>query len=340
MTTNSLARDLDHVLAHTGSIWEQLEGARIFVTGGTGFFGCWLLESFCWACDRLNVNASMMVLTRSPAAFRAKAPHLASHPAIHLRLGDVRRFEFPEGRFSHVIHAATEANARLGTDAPDLMLDTIVEGTRRTLDFARAAGAKRFLLTSSGAVYTDWDSSDPRSVYAKGKRTAEELCTLYARQYGIACLIARCFAFVGPYLPLDSHYAIGNFISDCIGRRAIEIRGDGTSYRSYLYSADLAIWLWTILMNAEPGDPYNVGSERAISIADLAALVGRELQAVAPIRVRQRSRPGAVAERYVPDTCRTRIDFGLEEWTSLEEAIRRTAEWHAPATALAQGGRT
>ena len=74
---NPLAEDLDHVLAYTGDIWPELRGARLFLTGGTGFFGCWLLESFAWACDRLGLNATATVLTRSPQAFHRKSPHLA-----------------------------------------------------------------------------------------------------------------------------------------------------------------------------------------------------------------------------------------------------------------------
>ena len=79
---NPLAPDLDHVLAHTAGVWDELRGARIFVTGGTGFFGCWLLESLAWAWERLRPGrASLTVLTRSADAFRRKAPHLAAHPA-------------------------------------------------------------------------------------------------------------------------------------------------------------------------------------------------------------------------------------------------------------------
>jgi nucleoside-diphosphate-sugar epimerase len=344
--TNPLARDLKHVLEHTGDVWSHLQGARIFVTGGTGFFGCWLLESFAWACDRLPLDASLTVLTRSPEAFRRKAPHLAAHPAIHLIQGDIRSFPFPAGHFSHVIHGATAASATLNREQPLLMLDTIVNGTRRALDFAAAAQAQRFLMIGSGAVYGPQppetarvpetygggpDPTDPRSVYAEAKRLAELLCALYSRIHGLACPIARCFAFVGPYLPLDAHFAIGNFMGDCLNQRPIEISGDGTPYRSYLYAADLAIWLWTILTRGESCRPYNVGSERELSIARLAATVAAELEPSTAIRVMGLPRPGAPPERYVPDTGRARLELGLREWVPLEEAIRRTAEWHAPA---------
>lgn len=325
---NPLRRDLEQVQAHTPSVWPELQNARLFVTGGTGFMGCWMLESFAWACDRLNLNAAMTVLTRSPEAFRKKAPHLAAHPAIRLVEGDVRTFAFPEGRFTHVIHAATDASAQLSRERPVEMFDTIVRGTRRVLEFATTAGVRRFLLLSSGAVCGDWDPADPRAVYANGKREAERLCAEYARQHGIASPIARGFAFVGPYLPLDLHFAIGNFIRDCLEQRPIEIRGDGTPLRSYLYAADMAVWLWTILVRGQSSISYAVGSERAISIAELAATVAHALGASVPVRIATPARTGEPPERYVPETGQARAELGLRESISLEDGIRRTAAWH------------
>jgi len=344
--TNPLAPDLQHVLEHTHDVWNRLKGARIFVTGGTGFFGCWLLESFAWACDHLSLDASMTVLTRAPESFRRKAPHLASHRAIRLLPGDIRSFPFPAGHFSHVIHGATEASAALCREQPLLMLDTIVNGTRRALDFAVASEAARFLMISSGAVYGPQpstlprvpetyeggpDPTDPRAVYAESKRLAEHLAVLYAQANPLACPIARCFAFVGPHLPLDTHFAIGNFIHDCLNRRPIEIRGDGTPYRSYLYAADLAVWLWTILARGESCRPYNVGAERELTIAELAFTVAAELEPSTEIRVLGTPRPGAPAERYVPDTQRTREELNVQELISVEDGIRRTAKWHRAA---------
>jgi len=339
---NPLASDLDHILTHTAGVWDGLRGARLFLTGGTGFFGCWLLESFAWACDRHGLDASATVLTRSPESFSKKVPYLAAHPAIHLIRGDVRSFVFPEGRFSHIIHGATEANGALNPVNSQVMLDTILEGTRRTLDFATTAGAQRFLLLSSGAVYGAQprdcrrlpetyrggpDTTDPRSAYAEGKRLAELLCTLYSSNYQLDCLIARCFAFVGPYLPLDGHFAVGNFMHDCLNELPIKIRGDGTPYRSYLYAADLAIWLWTILLYGRPGRPYNVGSERDLTVAELAATVTSVLGSPHSVRILAESHSDALPERYVPETERARSELGLVERVPLEDGIRRTALW-------------
>jgi dTDP-glucose 4,6-dehydratase len=339
---NPLAADLDKVLDQTRELWEEARGQRLFITGGTGFFGCWLLESFAWACDRLDLKAEAVVLTRQREAFAHKAPHLAAHPSIRLHRGDVRSFAFPEGTFGHVIHAATESSTGLAAQNPLQMLDTIVEGTRRTLDFAVGCQAKKFLLTSSGAVYgrqppelthvpEDYsgapDPLDPASVYGEGKRLAELLCTLYSRQLGLETKIARCFAFVGPYLPIDSHFAIGNFIRDALSGGPIEVRGDGSPYRSYLYAADLAVWLWTILFRGQNCRPYNVGGETALTIAELARLVAGTLSSPDGVHIGSAPMPGHLPSRYVPATRAAWEELQLRPQTTLADAIQKTAQF-------------
>jgi dTDP-glucose 4,6-dehydratase len=165
-------------------------------------------------------------------------------------------------------------------------------------------------------------------VYGEGKRVSELLCTLFAEQTGIEFKIARCFAFAGPCLPLDANFAIGNFIRDCIAGQLIDIAGDGTPRRSYLYAADLAVWLWTILFKAQSLQAFNVGSEAAISIADLARLVADTLNPTVGIRVRKEALIGVAPLQYVPSTKKAQEMLGLAESTSLAESIRRTALWH------------
>jgi nucleoside-diphosphate-sugar epimerase len=342
---NPLANDLDHILAYTGTLWEELRGGRLFITGGTGFFGCWLLESLLWANAKYDLNAQATVLSRNPEAFARKAPHLAGNPAITLHQGDIQNFAFPAGHFTHVIHAATEASAKLNAEAPLVMLDTIVNGTRRALEFAVASGARKFLFTSSGAVYgtqppdilnifEDYpgapDPMDPRAAYGNGKRIAEHLCALFAKQHGLETKIARCYAFVGPYLPLDIHFAIGNFIRDALRGGPICVNGDGTPFRSYLYAADLAIWLWTILFKGETGRPYNVGTEEGLPIAQIARLVADSVTPVCRVEIAREPTPGTAAPRYVPATRRARCELGLECWVPLADAIRKTEMWYSP----------
>jgi nucleoside-diphosphate-sugar epimerase len=332
--------DLQHVLDNTRDLWEELRGNRVFLTGGTGFFGVWLLETFSYANDKLRLGARAVCLTRDQSAFRRKAPHLAASPAISFVRGDVRDFPFPSGEFSHLIHAATTSSApvtHLET------LDTIIIGTRRALDLAATCGAKKILLTSSGAVYGTQppdmthipetfagtlDVTNPASAYGEGKRIAELLCELYRIEHGIEPRIARCFAFVGPHLPLDAHFAIGNFIGDGLKGEPIRVKGDGTARRSYLYAADLAIWLWTILMRGRPCWPYNVGSETDLSIGQLAGLVAESFKPMQRVVIERSPTPGTPVERYVPATRRTQAELGLIQQVDLKAAIEKTIAWY------------
>jgi len=304
------ARDLDHIIEHTGGIWDALAGQRIFLTGGTGFVGTWLCESLLHA-DR---GISAVVLTRNPKQFPF------DHPALQPIEGDVRTFEFPDGEFPYVIHAATPAS----TD------DLDGAATHRVLEFARTHGTKRLLFTSSGAVYGRQPSEmthvpeeypgTPDTPYGQSKRAAESLFA------GADAVIARLFAFSGPCLPLDKNYAVGNFVRDVLTGGPIRIQGDGTPYRSYLYAADLAIWLWTLLVRGIPGRPYNVGSGHAVTIAELARVVAAIVPET-PVEIAQTAVPGGWALRYVPWVERAERELGLRPIVPLEEGVRRMYDW-------------
>jgi len=336
-----LTADLDHVLKHTSGMWDELRGQRLFLTGGTGFFGCWLLESFTWANEKLGLNSSVTVLSRDPVAFRRKAPHLARNPAVSFHAGDVRSFVFPEGRFTHVIHAAADPDPKANREDPLRSLDTIVLGARRTLDFAVECGAEKFLLISCGEVYGRQpadapdlaeeyagapDTMDPESAYGEGKRVAELLCTLWRQRHGLDTKIARCFGFVGPYLPLDRHFGVSSFLRDENAPPAPA--GERIPVRSYLYAADLTIWLWTILFRGEACRPYNVGSEAPLTVVETALEISTAASpSDAAVHVRHKPQDETSVGRYVPSTARARRELRLGQHISLERAIQRTAEW-------------
>lgn len=336
---NLIQQDLDAIFATLSPIWPQLAGANLYVTGGTGFIGRWLLESLVDANHRLNLGVTATVLTRDPARFAALAPSLASDPALRFVPGDVLRLASSGERYSHVIHAATDASADLNLNDPRKMFDTVLSGTRNALDLAVASGAGRFFFLSSGAVYgvqpphithvgEDWlgapDPAEPKNAYAEAKRAAEMLCAIYAKQFGVDTVTARIFALLGPLLNLDIHFAAGNFIRDAMAGRRITVEGAGGAVRSYLYVADLTAWLWTILLTAPAGGIYNCGSEEAVSIADLARRVAALLGAPG-VDILGRPDPGWNPGRYVPSSARIRNDLGVAQSVALDEAIRCTA---------------
>jgi len=340
------AEDLVHILAHTEHLWERARGRRIFLSGATGFFGAWLLESLAYCNRTLKLGLAATVLSRNPKAFALRMAHLASEPSIRMLEGDIREFEFPGERFDYVIHAAASTSAEAAA-SPLELLSTLVDGTRRMLALAQTAGARRFLFVSSGAVYgrqpghvthipedylggPDW--LDPNSAYAEGKRVSEQMCALHAREAETAFVIARCFAFVGPHLPLNQHFAIGNFIADALAGRNIAVRGDGTAMRSYLYAADLAIWLWTMMLEEPSAQArlrvFNVGSGQAISIGNLALNVVEELDPSLRVEIAQQPIAGIPPPQYVPDVGKAERALGLRPTIGLREAIKRTAAWY------------
>ncbi len=289
------------------------------------------------------------MLTRNPDAFASAAPHLLCDPAISFRRGDVRGSTSIWGTFDAVIHAATTASASYSDD-PLSMIETIVDGTRRVLELARRNGAIPFLFTSSGAVYGEQpadveaidegylggpDPLEPKFPYHESKRLAEMLCVIDATGAGIQAKIARLFTLVGPYLPLDRHFEIGNFINDVLRGRAIDVASGGKAVCTYLYAADLATWLWRILARGETCRAYNVGSERTMSIADAAHVVAAVNGGVNEIVIRGTGAGHPLKpDRYVPSTVRARSELGLTETVGLDEAIRRTIAWHRAKSTL------
>ena len=334
------AEDLDHVLQHTEALWRELGSERLFITGGTGFFGKWMLESLRHANRRLGLHMSAVVLTRNPDGFGREMPALVSDPAIALHRGDLTDFSFPDGDFSHVLHmGTTSSTATFNNEEPLAKFANIAHGTERALEFAVQCRAARFLHTSSGAVYGRQpdavaympeefavapDPSATSAAVGHSKRIAEFLTAAYGEKHGMQATNARCFSFIGPHLPLDLHYAVGNFIRDALAGGPVVVRGDGTPQRSYLYAADLVIWLLTIMCRGTSGRVYNVGSEEDVTVGELAHRVARQAPTPVTVTITRSSSGSPMRDRYVPSTERVRRELGLTTLISLDDAIART----------------
>lgn len=337
--------DLQFVIERTADVWATFDRARLFITGGTGFIGSWLLEVIRHANHVTSSRIEVVALTRDSLKARAQAPHVFNDRSIALIEGDVTSFEADAGQFDLCIHAATDVADTTKTADALRMFDTGVTGTRRVLDFAQRCGVSRFLLTSSGAIYGTQpptiermpetytgapDPLDTAAAYGQGKRAAEWLTATYARQGSFHASIARIYALIGPGIPLDGPFAAGNFIRDAIARQPIGMKGDGRPLRSYLYMADVCIWLLLMLLRAENGHAYNVGSEQAISIAQLARAIKRLCESSESFVAGTESNQGE-APRYVPDTSKARKTLHVAEYTPLETALSKTINWNRNA---------
>lgn len=316
---------------------------KLFFTGGTGFFGRAVLR-YLQAQHALNLSGlpeEVVVLSRSSERFLDQYNEFSDISWLRFHKGDIEDFSsLPQReKFTHVLHAAADSTEGAHL-SPLQRYDQIVNGTRNLLDFAVASDADRFLYTSSGAVYgpqpahldripEDWNGiPDPLNAgdsYGIAKRSAEHLCVLYGSQFGISTIIARCFAFVGQDLPLDAHFAIGNFIRDALWSNEIIVNGDGTPQRSYLDQEDLANWLFTLLEKGVSGQAYNVGSDQSLTITELAHLVRDIVAPNKQVRILGDLIVNKNRNIYVPNINRVRTELNLDVRISLEDSIRKVA---------------
>tara|TARA_R110001583_G_scaffold25592_5_gene92377 strand:- start:737 stop:1771 length:1035 start_codon:yes stop_codon:yes gene_type:complete len=305
---------------------------RIFLTGGTGFFGKWLLETFLFLNTQHNLNISVSILSRSPEKFKESYPHISSHERFVYIKGDVKSFQDNTEYYDLIIHAATDASSGRNQTETELMRSTIMDGTKRICDFAKKVNCQRILYTSSGAAYGPQPESmshisetfvdnpffNDNDAYASAKLESEKYLKANSP---CDVVIARCFAFSGPYLPLNGSYAFGNFIENILNEKDIIIKGDGTAVRSYLYAADLVIWLLRLLSSGTNKEIYNVGSPVSISISELASTINNVGSKKTNIYVSSKASQKSI---YVPDINKSKVELGLDVYTSLDAAIEKT----------------
>jgi len=336
--------DLDEIVRLASRDLETLRGARLFITGGTGFFGKWLLAALDRAERALHLGLQLTILSRDPGRFAADWPEVRDRSGWRLFEGQVAQLPVLLERFTCVLHLAADAPAQASKAAEAERSHAIVEGTKRVLELARASRARRVLFVSSGAVYgaasgrregageDDFRRAKAVMPYGEAKRAAEEAC----RRAKVDTVIARAFAFLGPHLPLDANYAAGNFIGDALRGGPIEVRGDGTALRSYLYSTDLVVWLLAILARGERRSAYNVGSDEVVTTADLARAIAAETGQATRVEVQSRLPPGP-QNIYLPNLARARNELGLHVNVPLRAAIQRTLAFHRHSSSGQQG---
>lgn len=315
-----------------------LDGKRLLLTGSTGFFGKWLLALLHELLQQ-GTNIQVTAVSRDPMHFLSTHPQYRHCKWLHWLTCDVRALDDLDGNVDLVLHTATDTSQAAHAHPLELF-DTILHGTRRVLDIAVRHGAQRILLTGSGAQYgilpnhgpvaesspLACDSTASSNAYAEAKRAQETLAAAHAQQSGIVPILTRCFAFAGPGLPLDAHFAIGNFVRDALHADTITLHSTGEAMRSYLHGADLAAWLLFLLLHGKAGEAYNVGSNEALSIAGLAH---RVLARLAPHKcVAILGQPGGKGAYYVPDISKAQT-LGLDVWSTLDMAIDDMGHWAA-----------
>jgi nucleoside-diphosphate-sugar epimerase len=329
---NILATDINSILAEHPL--PDFNDKCVFITGATGFMGRWLLLAIKCLNDS-GSNIQLIALSRNPDRFLDKAPEWKNTPWLSWISGDIRDFTYPSQAIDAIIHGATDTAPQFATQHPEQLYESMVQGTERIFQLASKRKATRVLLISSGAVYGEQPDELSRlsetfpaknlseqDPYGEGKRAMEQIGMRFAIEHGQQTVIARCFTFIG--CGLAKHLAISQFIQNAQENPCIEVKGDGKTVRSYLYAADMALWLLTILARGKPGEVYNVGSSEAVTLIETATQVSKRLAPDKPVIILN-AEATSPRRRYVPDTHRAESELGLRVWTSLDKALQTTA---------------
>ena len=317
----------------------RVDGQRLLLTGATGFFGKNLLSLFSYL-HSLGARFTVLAVSRNPDTFLASHPEFASVAWLSFVTADLALGAPAVTDCDLMIHAATDTHASAHRD-PVAVFRGMCAASEHALSLAEASGVKRLLLCGSGAQYGPsrfelrssyvedeglaCDPTQVSSAYAEAKRVTELLAALMAARTGCSVINTRCFAFVGPGLPMDGHFAVGNFIQSAVRGQNVQLTSPGSALRSYLYGADLAVWLLLLLLEAPHGLAVNVGSDQSLSILDLARRVVQLLNPHALVIAGDGSE-NQERLRYWPTINRARA-AGLDVWTPLDTAIVRTAEF-------------
>ena len=327
-------------LLRLNTTFGELAGSRILLTGGTGFVGKWLLQTARDAQAASLNHIEVVIPTRSVSAEHVQSALQIDCPNVSFIAGNFLEDEIDFGKVDMIIHAATPASAKLNAENPSEMLRLNIAAMESVLRLANENTP--LLFTSSGAVYGTQPESmthipegtivpnppkDQLNAYAQGKQSAEQMCRDAGADGRCKPIIARLFAFGGEYLPRDTHFAIGNFVQNALDRKPIVVNGDGQARRSYLYGADMATWLWSALAHGGNGEALHIGSERSISILELAQCVarvsGEVLNYVPEVIISLPVNDSVPVHQYVPSTSQTRTMLKVEEWTTLDKTIAR-----------------
>lgn len=310
----------------------------LLVIGGSGFFGKSILDAFSRRLlDSWQVGKVIM-MARNADVLIDEAPNLVGE-SVELYSADITKTDFLPAA-DYVIHAAASTDVRDYLSKPEEEKNNIQAGIYHYCELANKFHNKsKILYVSSGAVYgkqpenldrlnesfvsDSFDGMAPGKIdYAIAKRDAENAIVKLGLD-GLNVSIARCFAFVGPWLPRDQHFAIGNFIDNILKKTSIVVKANHRVYRSYMYADDLVEWLMTIVDHASTECPiYNVGSDQEILLGDLAEKLALSYGSFADVNKITIDK----IDRYIPSVDKATRTLGLQLKYDLDLAVQKTIE--------------
>ncbi len=308
------------------------------VTGCAGFIGSHVVERLLGngyhviGLDDLSTGTLENMIT------------FQSNPEFEFVETDIRKEnlrEYIHGKIDSIFHLAAIASVKISTENPLLVNEVNVKGTLNILELARVADTKRFVLSSSAAVYgnptnlpvTEDTLLQPLSPYAASKICAESYAHAYGQSYGIEPVILRYFNIYGPrqeFSPYSGVIAI--FVNRAVNHQSIQIEGDGFQTRSFLFIDDVA--KSTVLAGektAASGCIMNISGIDQVSILSLAKMI-KNRSTFGDIDIEFVTERIGDVRNSIGSIQKAREVLGFAPSISLEEGLSRTIDWYQSRT--------
>ena len=315
---------------------QVLKNTEILVTGGTGFFGKWIVKIITYLNDNLAFNIKLYLVARNNSSYINNI--VENRNDIFFIKNDIRNLREIPSTIEYIIHTAATPDNSVHMSNPIEVMDIISNGTKQVLDLALGLdNIKKILNISSGQVYGTLrsnkiseanvgilDTNSVNSIYPEAKRYSETLSFAYKSLYKLPIVQVRPFSFVGPYMGLEKPWAINNFIKDAIKFKKIRILGNGKPIRSYMYPTDMAWWILNMLVDSKNGVVYNLGSQEGISLEELAIKIKNKIGMEVNIEILNMNDESSI---FVPDESLVKNRLGLDIKVGIDEALDRTIDW-------------
>ena len=259
---------------------KELQDKHILITGGTGLIGSTLIRCLL----ALNENIYITVPVRNKAKLETLLGSLCN--ALNCIECDLEIYDFNQIKdIDYIFHCAAPTASSFFINHPVETAKSIIDITDKLLQYGKNHPISGMVYLSSLEVYGSglddiivteemqgyWDTQDVRSSYPIAKRTAENLCHLYSKEYNVPVKIARLTQTTGVGIAKDDNRVINQFARLASQHQNIILHSTGESARPYCYTTDCIAALLYILFKGVDGDAYNVANaETFISARGLA----------------------------------------------------------------------
>ena len=329
--------DLNFIINKILDIKSNFNKKKILLVGGTGFIGKWLVMTFNQLNKKYKTNITIFILTRDKYKFLKHYSEFKKIKSVIFIQGDILNFKIKNIDFDYIIHAGSDLKVEKKDQGKYLKELSI--GSKRIFGIKNKKIKTRILFLSSGSVYKNNNATNKigeskfylpskfpiDNTYAFGKILAEIFAKLFIKFKNKNIIIVRGFSFVGPYQQFERGFAITDFIKDSLENKDIKLNNGNNIFRSYLYIADLIIWLLHILVRSKKGEIYNVGSDKEINLTKLSKKIIKINKSGS--KVIKNNNQNKKINYYVPNIDKAKKKFNLRVWTSLEHSIDKTTTW-------------